>query len=58
MAPWTSLSLTIGYMPSKSLIIKDIQEYDGGVRGPTQTLGWRLKVEVDFAVGDPLWFYL
>ena len=25
MAPWTSLSLTIGYMPSKSLMIEDIQ---------------------------------
>ena len=26
--------------------------------GGTQTLGWRLKVEVDFAVGDPLWSYV
>ena len=29
MAPWTSLSLTIGYMPSKTLMIKDIQAPEG-----------------------------
>ena len=29
MAPWTSLSLTIGHMPSKSLMIEDIQAPEG-----------------------------
>ena len=29
MAPWTPLSLTIGYMPSKSLMIEDIQAPEG-----------------------------
>ena len=26
-----------------------------GVGGPTQTLGWRVRVEGHFTVGDPLW---